>query len=138
VNHATAWGEAVKECGGDEQFWNEEFVSIVQKRGNAIIEAAGKASASSAAIAVCDHMHDWWYGTNAADPQEHRPVSMGVISDGNSYGVPAGLMFSFPLTCEGGEWKVVEGLEISEFSRAKLTATAAELCEERKMALGIE
>lgn len=88
-------------------------------------------SAASAANAVCDHMHDWFYGNKAGDT-----VSMAVISDGNPYGVAEGLMYSFPLECKGGEWKIVKGFKLDDFSRQKLKETETELLEERKMALG--
>jgi malate dehydrogenase len=77
-------------------------------------------------------MHDWWNGTRG-----NQYVSMGVISDGNSYGVPEGLIYSFPLEIKAGEWKIVEGLEIDAFSREKMDKSGEELCEERKEALGI-
>jgi malate/lactate dehydrogenase len=91
-----------------------------------------KSSAASAANASCDHMHDWWVGTK---PGEF--VSMGVISDGNAYGVAPGLIYSFPCISKGGEWQVVSDLKIDEFSEKKMKTTEAELLEERKMALGL-
>lgn len=92
----------------------------------------GKSSAASAANAACDHVHDWWFGTKPG-----KFVSMGVISDGNSYGVPEGVIYSFPLAIDQkGEWEVVNGLKIDDFSREKMTKTGAELIDERKMALG--
>lgn len=90
-----------------------------------------KSSAASAANAACDHMHDWWNGSVAG-----HYVSMGVISDGNQYGVPEGIMYSFPCEVVDGKWHVVNGLAIDEFSRDKMDKTAKELLEERKMALG--
>jgi len=93
----------------------------------------GKSSAASAANAACDHVHDLWYGTT----EEKGCVSMGVISDGNTYGVPEGIMYSFPCKiAPGGKWAVVDGLKINDFSREKMDKTAKELLEERKMALG--
>jgi len=89
-------------------------------------------SVASAANAACDHMHDWWVGTK---PGEF--VSMGVISDENSYGVAPGLIYSFPLICKAGEWQIVGDLKIDEFSSQKLKATETELLEERKLALDI-
>jgi malate/lactate dehydrogenase len=77
-------------------------------------------------------MHDWFYGNKSGDV-----VSMGIISDGNPYGVAEGLMFSFPVECAGGQWRIVKGLKLDEFSKQKLKETEAELLEERKMALGI-
>ena len=91
-----------------------------------------KSSAASAANAACDHMHDWWVGTKAGDY-----VSMGVISDGNTYGVAAGLIYSFPVVCKNGEWEVVKSLKIDDFSKGKMVETEKELVEERKMALDI-
>jgi malate/lactate dehydrogenase len=91
-----------------------------------------KSSAASAANAACDHMHDWWVGTK---PGEY--ASMAVISDGNSYGVAPGLIYSFPITSKNGEWTVVSGLSISEFAKKKLQTTEQELLEERKLALDI-
>ncbi len=89
-----------------------------------------KSSAASAANAACDHMHDWWVGT-----KEGEFASMGVISDANKYGVAEGLIYSFPVICKNGEWKVVDGLKVDQFSRGKMTETEKELLEERKMAL---
>jgi malate dehydrogenase len=109
-----------------EQDWYEnEYIPKVAKRGAAIIEARGASSAASAANAAIDHMHDWVLGT-----PENDWVSMSVISDG-SYGVPEGIISSFPCTCSGGDFKIVQGLEIDDFSRAKIDATAGELVEER-------
>jgi malate dehydrogenase len=97
----------------------------VQQRGAAILKARGASSAASAASAAIDHMHDWVNGTPDGDW-----VSMGVASDG-SYGIPEGIVYSYPVTCKGGEFTVVQGLEISDFSRRMLDATDAELREER-------
>ena len=90
-----------------------------------------KSSAASAASASCDHMHDWWVGTKHGEY-----VSMGVNSDGNPYGIAPGIIYSFPLTCENGEWKIVKGLHTDSFSMEKMKETEKELLEERKMALG--
>ncbi len=107
-----------------EQSWIEEtFIPSVQQRGKAIIEARGKSSAASAGNAAIDHIHDWWAGTKG------EWVSMAVPSDG-SYGIPEGLIAGVPVTCEGGSWSVVQGLEIDEFSRGRIDATAKELAEE--------
>jgi len=104
----------------------------VQKRGAEIISVMGKSSAASAANAACDHVHDWWYGT-----KKGQNVSMAVISDGNTYGAPAGIMYSFPVEIDHkGQWHIVNGLPIDEFSRGKMDKTGAELVDERKMALG--
>ena len=130
--HANVKGKDLREVVKDHAWLDGAYIEKVQKRGAEIISVMGKSSAASAANAACDHMHDWWFGT-----QPGRFVSMGVISDGNSYGVPQGVNFSFP--CEilpGGEWRVVNGLSINDFARARLTKTGAELLEERKMALG--
>ena len=110
----------------DDQAWLEaDFIPTVQKRGAAIIAARGASSAASAASAAIDHVHDWVLGTRDGDW-----VSMGIPSDG-SYGVPEGLISSFPVTCTGGEYKIVQGLEISDFSRARIDASTAELATER-------
>jgi malate dehydrogenase len=110
----------------DDQEWVENtFIPTVQQRGAAIIEARGLSSAASAANAAIDHMHDWCLGSSKGDW-----VSMAVPSDG-SYGVPEGLMSSFPVTCSGGEYSIVQGLEIDEFSRTRIDASVAELAEER-------
>lgn len=109
----------------DDQSWIEKtFIPTVQQRGKAIIEARGLSSAASAANAAIDHIRDWHLGTPKNDW-----VSMAVPSDG-SYGVPEGLIYGFPCECSGGKWSIVQGLEINEFSRAKLDATAEELKEE--------
>jgi len=96
----------------------------VQKRGAAIIEARGASSAASAANAAIDHVHDWVNGTNG------EWVSMAVVSDG-SYDVDEGLVSSFPITCEGGEWSIVQGVELNDFSKEKIKATVDELRGER-------
>jgi malate dehydrogenase len=110
----------------DDQAWLEgDFIPTVQQRGAAIIEARGSSSAASAANAAIDHVHDWVRGTPQGDW-----VSMAVPSDG-SYGVPEGLISSFPCTTSNGEWSIVQGLDLDAFSQAKLDATVAELGEER-------
>lgn len=109
-----------------EQAWYEnEYIPTVAKRGAAIIDARGASSAASAANAAIEHMHDWVNGTASDDW-----VSMAIPSDG-SYGVPEGLIFSFPVECNGGEYKIVQGLDINDFSQVKLDATRKELEEER-------
>jgi len=109
-----------------DQAWLEgDFIPTVQKRGAAIIEARGASSAASAANAAIEHVRDWLAGTPAGDW-----VSMGVASDG-SYGVPEGLICGFPVTTAGGDYAIVEGLEINDFARARIDATVAELGEER-------
>ncbi len=110
----------------DDQAWiADEFIPRVAKRGAAIIEARGASSAASAANAAIDHVHDWVLGT-----PDGEWVSMGVPADG-SYGVEEGIVAGFPCVCRGGEWSIAEGLEIPEFSRARIDASAAELREER-------
>ena len=110
----------------DDQDWIEDvFIPTVAKRGAAIIEARGASSAASAANAAISHIRDWWHGTADDDW-----VSMGVPSDG-SYGVPGGLMSSFPCVCRDGRWEIVQGLEIDDYSRAKIDASVAELIDER-------
>jgi malate dehydrogenase len=109
----------------DDQAWIEdEFLPNVGKRGAAIIEARGASSAASAASAAIDHVHDWVAGTNGGW------VSMGIASDG-SYGVPEGLISGFPCTCANGEYSIVQGLDIDDFSQSKIDATVAELISER-------
>jgi malate dehydrogenase len=111
----------------DDQSWLEgDFIPTVQKRGAAIIDARGASSAASAASAAIDHVHDWVLGTPEGDW-----VSMAIPSDG-SYGVEEGLISSFPVTVTDGEYKIVQGLELSEFSRGRIDATVAELAEERE------
>jgi malate dehydrogenase len=110
----------------DDQAWLESsFIPTVQKRGAAIIEARGLSSAASAASAAMDHVRDWIDGTRPGNW-----VSMGVPSDG-SYGIPEGVIYGYPVTCEGGKYRIVKGLQISDFSRARMNATLKELQEER-------
>ncbi len=118
----------------DDQAWLEgDFIPTVQKRGAAIIEARGASSAASAASAAIDHVHDWVLGTPQGDW-----VSMAIPSDG-SYGVAEGLISSFPVTCADGQYTIVQGLELSDFSRARIDASVTELAEEREAvrALGL-
>jgi len=132
VNHATITtsegAKPVRQLINDDEWLNGEFIKTVQQRGAAIIKARKFSSALSAASSACDHIRDWVLGT-----PEGTWVSMGVYSDG-SYAVPAGLIYSFPVTCSGGEWKIVQGLPIDEFSRKKMDATAQELAEEKALA----
>lgn len=108
-----------------DQAWIEgDFIPTVQQRGAAIIKARGLSSAASAANAAIEHVRDWALGSNGAT------VSMAVYADG-SYGITKGLIYSFPCTCADGDWKIIQGLEISEFSQGKMAATEAELVEER-------
>jgi malate dehydrogenase len=122
--HAKVRGEQAAKLLDDQAWIEEQFLPGVGKRGAAIIEARGASSAGSAASAAIDHVYDWVTGTGG------RWVSMGVPSDG-SYGVPEGLISGFPCTCENGEWSIVRGLELDEFSRARIDASVAELVEER-------
>ncbi|XP_006653652.1 malate dehydrogenase, cytoplasmic-like [Oryza brachyantha] len=134
TSHATALtdrGERpVRELVADEKWLREEFVSTVQQRGAAVIKARKQSSSLSAASAACDHMRDWILGT-----PKGTWVSMGVYSDG-SYGVPEGIFYSFPVTCEKGEWSIVQGLQIDDFARSKMDASVTELKEEKRIANG--
>ncbi|HEY3970230.1 MAG TPA: malate dehydrogenase [Solirubrobacteraceae bacterium] len=121
--HAEVKGEQAAKVVDDQAWIENDFLPNVGKRGAAIIEARGASSAASAANAAIDHMRDWVSGTSDW-------VSMGVPSDG-SYGVPEGLISGFPCTCSGGEWSIVQGLEIDDFSRSKIDASVAELTGER-------
>ena len=109
----------------DQDWYECEFIPTVQQRGAAIIAARGASSAASAANAAIDHMRNWVLGTPGDDW-----VSMGIYSDG-SYGIAEGLIYSFPCRCSNGDWEIVQGLEISDFSRTKMQATEQELSEER-------
>ena len=123
--HAEVGGRPAAEVVDDRQWLEGDFLPTVQKRGAAVIEARGASSAASAANAAIDHVRDWWLGTPADDW-----VSMAVPSDG-SYGVPEGLISSFPCTCSDREWSIVQGLDLDDFSRQKVDASVAELVEER-------
>lgn len=122
LHHATIAGQpALQQV---DMAWVEgDFMPTVQKRGAAIIDARGASSAASAANAAIDHVRDWVRGSAGV-------VSMGVVSDG-SYGIAEGLIFSYPVVCSGGDWRIQQGLEVNAFSRSKLDVTAAELVEER-------
>lgn len=124
--HAEVSGKNAAEAVGDQEWLEGTFIPTVAKRGAAIIEARGASSAASAASATVDHARDWALGTAEGDW-----TSMSVASDG-SYGVPEGLISSFPVTVKDGKWEIVQGLEIDEFSRGKIDATVAELAEERE------
>ncbi|WP_028707321.1 malate dehydrogenase [Propionicicella superfundia] len=127
IFHAQVAGKNAAEVVADEAWIESTFIPTVAKRGAAIIEARGASSAASAANATIEHMHDWVKGTPAGEW-----VSMAVPSDG-SYGVPEGLISSFPCTVDAsGSYSIVQGLEINEFSRAKIDASVAELADERK------
>jgi malate dehydrogenase len=126
VFHAEVTGKPAFEAAGGDQAWLEsDFIPTVQQRGAAIIKARGLSSAASAANAAIDHMRSWALGTPEGDW-----VSMAVPSDG-SYGVPEGLVSGFPCTCSGGDYQIVQGLELDDFSRARLNASVAELVSER-------
>ena len=109
----------------DMDWLDNDFIPTVQKRGAAIIDARGASSAASAANAAIDHVRDWMSDAGGV-------VSMGVLADG-SYGIAEGLFFSFPITCAGGDWKIVQGLSVNDYSRAKLDITEGELREERDL-----
>jgi malate dehydrogenase len=123
--HCEVGGRNAYEAVGDHQWVDATFIPTVAKRGAAIIEARGASSAASAANAAIDHIRSWVHGTAEGDW-----VSMAVPSDG-SYGVPEGIISSFPCTCAEGEYRIVQGLEIYDYSRAKIDASAAELMDER-------
>ncbi len=120
----TSNGDSVKDIINDAAWNNDVFLPTVGKRGAAIIEARGLSSAASAANAAIDHIRDWVLGSNG------EWVTMGIPSDG-SYGIPEGIIYGFPVTTENGEYKIVQGLEIDEFSRERMTHTLNELLEER-------
>ncbi|MEV4234258.1 malate dehydrogenase [Nocardia sp. NPDC050408] len=124
IAHATIAGRPALDLV-DQAWVRQDFIPTVQQRGTAIIQARGASSAASAASAAIDHIHDWSLGTHADDW-----TSMAVPSDG-SYGAPEGLITSFPVTCAGGEYSIVQGLELDEFSRARIDANVAELEQER-------
>jgi malate dehydrogenase len=124
--HARVGERSAWDLVDDEAWIADEFIPTVAKRGAAVIEARGASSAASAANAAIDHLRNWALGTPADDW-----VSMGVVSDG-SYGIPEGLIAGFPCTCAAGERSIVEGLEIDDFSRPRILASAAELEDERK------
>jgi malate dehydrogenase len=126
VFHADVAGRPGAELAQDRAWLENEFIPTVAKRGAAIIDARGASSAASAANAAVDHVRDWVHGTPEGDW-----TSAGVVSDG-SYGVPEGLISSFPVVSRGGSWEVVQGLELSDFSRARIDASVAELQEERQ------
>lgn len=123
--HAEVAGKNAAEVVNDQAWIEDEFIPTVAKRGAAIIDARGASSAASAASATIDAARDWLLGTPADDW-----VSMAVVSDG-SYGVPEGLISSFPVTTKGGNWTIVSGLEIDEFSRGRIDKSTAELADER-------
>jgi malate dehydrogenase len=125
ISFALAEGLSVKERVPREWYVNE-FIPCVQQRGAAIIKARGASSAASAASSAIDHMRDWALGTQG------RWVSMGVYSAGNSYGIDNDIIYSFPIQCEGGAWREIEGLEVSDFSRERMKVTESELLGEKE------
>jgi len=131
LTNAKVGGESVLGAIDDQAWVEEQFIPTVAKRGAAIIEARGSSSAASAANAAIDHVRDWVSGTPAGDW-----VSMGVPSDG-SYGIEEGIIAGFPCTASGGEWSIVQGLEIDEFSRQRIDASVAELAGERDAVKGL-
>jgi malate dehydrogenase len=124
IRFAEVNGETVAD-DVDQQWYRETFIPKVQQRGAAIIKARGASSAASAASAAIDHIRDWAMGTPEGDW-----VSMSVPADG-SYGIEPGIIYSYPCVCRGGDYEIVQGLEIDEFSRERMNATEAELREER-------
>ncbi len=131
IFNANVNGQNAAAMINDQDWLENDFIPTVQKRGAAIIKARGLSSAASAANAAIDHMHDWALGTPNGDW-----VSMGIPSDG-SYGVPEGIISSFPVTCANGEYSIVQGLEIDEFSQGRIDISTAELVSERDTVSGL-
>lgn len=129
VNNALVGTTAAREAAKDDEFFDGPFLGIVQQRGAEVMKLRGLSSAASAAKAIVDHVHDWIIGTPA-----ESFVSMAVISDANPYGVPAGLMYSFPVECTKGQWKIVEGVKVTDKIQALMNATTEELLDERSQA----
>jgi malate dehydrogenase len=125
LSHCEVDGKPAKSLVYDDKWIDETFIPTVAKRGAAVIKARGASSAASAANAAIDHVRSWALGTPTGDW-----VSMAVPSDG-SYGVPEGLVSSFPCVCKDGRYEIVQGLKIDDYSRAKIDASVAELIEER-------
>lgn len=126
IFHAKVKSQDAAAAVDDQEWLENDFIPTVQKRGAAVIDARGASSAASAANAAVDHVRDWVLGTTDGDW-----VSMGIPSDG-SYGIDEGLIFGFPVTCSGGSYQVVQGLEMNEFSQSRLDVTADELKDERE------
>ena len=131
IFHAEVKGKPAVNAIGDKSWIEKEFIPTVQQRGAVIIEARGSSSAASAANAAVNHVRDWALGTPSGDW-----VSMSVVSDG-SYGVAEGLISGFPCTTSGGDWSIVQGLDIDDFSRQRIDASVAELAEERDAVAGM-
>ncbi len=125
VFSAEADGQKVWPMINDQDWLEKTFIPVIQQRGAAIIAARGLSSAASAANAAIDHVRDWVFGTRDGDW-----ISMGIASDG-SYGIPEGVMYGYPVTCKGGKFDIVKGIDVSEFSRGRMQATLKELQEER-------
>ncbi|MGQ0383878.1 MAG: malate dehydrogenase [Gammaproteobacteria bacterium] len=125
ISHCTIGGKPARSLV-DTQWYREQFIPAMQQRGAAIIKARGSSSAASAASSAIDHVRDWARGTVEGDW-----TSMAVPSDG-SYGIPDGVMYSYPVTCKGGRFAIVQGLAVDEFSRGRMDATHRELLEERE------
>jgi malate dehydrogenase len=125
ISHTTVDGKPARSLV-DQKWIEETFIPVVQQRGAAIIKARGASSAASAASAALDHIHTWAHGTASGDW-----VSMGIPSDG-SYGIKEGVIYSYPVTIKDGEYQIVQGLSVDEFSRKRMDATDAELREERE------
>jgi malate dehydrogenase len=125
IFHATVDGKKAWPMVNDRAWLENQFIPVIQKRGAAVIEARGLSSAASAANAAIEHVRDWIRGTRSGDW-----ISMGIPSDG-SYGIPEGVIYGYPATCRSGTYRIVNGLDISEFSRARMLATLKELHEER-------
>jgi len=132
VSHGTVNGTPIKQKINDNAWLTGEFIETIQKRGAAIINARKASSALSAARAAVFHMRSWFLGTA---PGEF--VSMGVLSNKNSYGITDGLMYSFPCTCKDGEWEIVDGLQHDSFAQNKMKITQDELVEEKNLALSL-
>jgi malate dehydrogenase len=124
ISHCLVAGKPAKSLV-DQAWIEKDFIPTVQQRGAAIIKARGASSAASAASAAIDHIRDWVKGSPGGDF-----LSMGIPSDG-SYGIPAGVIYSYPVVCRNGQYEIVQGLSIDEFSRKRMDATHAELLEER-------
>ena len=124
INHCLVKGQAARTLV-DQDWIEKDFIPTVQQRGAAIIKARGASSAASAASAAIDHIRDWFRGSLQGDT-----LSMGIPSDG-SYGIPEGVIYSYPVICRGGQYEIVQGLDIDAFSRARMDATHKELLEER-------
>lgn len=124
ISYAAVKGQAAKDLV-DQDWIEDDFIPTVQQRGAAIIKARGASSAASAASAAVDHMRSWALGSNG------QWVSMGVYAKGNAYGIDEDIVYSFPMVCENGDYQPVEGLEISDFSRARMSDTEQELLEEK-------